>query len=231
MISCSRVEHRLYSLIGSFCSCVDVGLPKWPGMVVTGDSVTREQAAEIIVRTDSWYFGCNDRGWEKQIHEALGVSVDEGRYFDWQATEDLRAEHRVLDLEFLTNSRIASSFIGGANGWCSWDGQIYSINKNIGKWPASKEVAIEWATIATAFPFLNLVCQLHSGESCEEDIVPVIEYVVENGHVTYRSGSLEPLVPRVEQTEEDFVRMFATRTERGCTIDQFKEALKLSRME
>lgn len=34
---------------------LDRGLPKWPQMLVTGASVTKEQALEIIRRTDSFF--------------------------------------------------------------------------------------------------------------------------------------------------------------------------------
>ena len=32
---------------------MNITLPKWPGMIVEGDPVTPELAAEIIIRTDS----------------------------------------------------------------------------------------------------------------------------------------------------------------------------------
>ena len=31
---------------------LDVGLPKWPQMIVWGESITTEQAYDIIMRTD-----------------------------------------------------------------------------------------------------------------------------------------------------------------------------------
>ena len=46
----------------------EVELPKWPALVVIGESVTKEQAMEILIRTDSLYFGCNDKEWEEELN-------------------------------------------------------------------------------------------------------------------------------------------------------------------
>lgn len=35
-----------------------------------------------------------------------------------------------------------------------------------------------------AFPYLDLRCQLLSGESCEEEAKPVVEFIVKDGTVT-----------------------------------------------
>ena len=40
---------------------LDISLPKWPHMVVAGKAVTKEQAAEIIIRTTSLWFSSNSK--------------------------------------------------------------------------------------------------------------------------------------------------------------------------
>jgi hypothetical protein len=47
----------------------DLGLPKWPALLVVGKPVTRAQAMEIILRTDDLYFSSNDRSFDKLLNE------------------------------------------------------------------------------------------------------------------------------------------------------------------
>jgi len=56
-----------------------LGLPKWPQFYVTGESVTEEQAVDIICRCDyylteflSSYSGGNDRIWNKYLRDVMG---------------------------------------------------------------------------------------------------------------------------------------------------------------
>lgn len=57
----------------------DVTLIKWPQMIVTGASVTREQAKEIIIRTDPFfsdiapYAGGNDQEFTIRYQQQSGV--------------------------------------------------------------------------------------------------------------------------------------------------------------
>ena len=108
-----------------------VSLPKWPAMTVVGNAVTKKQAAEIILRTDGWYYGCNDRKWEQFVWEALGVTIKDNHGHKQAEFESLRnaaARFHRLDVDHLHNSRIMSSWIGGPKGWCNWDGTIGSSN-------------------------------------------------------------------------------------------------------
>jgi hypothetical protein len=49
----------------------NIGLPKWTAFAVVGTPVTKEQAMEILIRTDSLCFSTNDREFEKQLNEYL----------------------------------------------------------------------------------------------------------------------------------------------------------------
>jgi hypothetical protein len=139
-----------------------VALPKWPAMVVVGESVTPEQAAEILVRTDNWHISTNDKAWGRAVRETVGLppsswELPEGedrleRLKEiWAAEDRFRQEVGVLQLEYLSNSQIASCYVGGPHGWCDWTGRIGSANYNIGKWPGADTVLEEWERIAAAF--------------------------------------------------------------------------------
>lgn len=211
----------------------NISLPKWARMVVDGDNVTSEQAAEIIIRTSDLHFFSNDRSWTRQLNEVLGVS-DDGKQLE-------RAENElgVIHLYYLQNYQIASANIQGPYGWCSWDGKI-GCDYNIGKWPRVESVLEEWQTIAKEWRFLNLRCQVWNIEkyfsedncSSDEDYVkpsPVVEYIVKDGNVTLckpketlhhnRSNSFMP-------ENSPILNPYA---ERGCTLSQFKNAVKLAK--
>lgn len=211
-------------------SILSAGLPKWPALAVEGKPVTKEQAAEIIVRTDCFSFSCNDESWPVMLWEAIGLKSDRVGPVNWDDSEAAMKRLRRIELEYLCNARIASAWIGGPHGWCNWDGTIGCNNYNIGKWPSCEAVHGEWALIAAAFPFLDLRCQLFNGENCEDHSAPVIEFRVHNGAVE----SLVPATPMrlaAGTTESDVLSVLYSPSsvrERGCTIEQFKWALKLA---
>lgn len=178
-------------------------LPKWPAIVVEGDNVTTEQAEDIIIRTCSWYLSCNARWYQRAAWEALGLTVNEFGYPDYEDEAKFKESIGVLDLEYLSNDQIVSSYIGGPHGWCDWDGSIGYSGHNIGKHPTTEDVFNEWTLIAEAFPYLRLRCQLFSGESTEDDIRPVIEYQVRDGRVTWS----EP-AERMGVRHRDFIEAF-----------------------
>jgi hypothetical protein len=221
----------------------DIDLPKWPALVVIGKRVTKDQAMEIIVRTDHAisYPCCNDHEWEKIIPNVVGYPPDdwnvdkketpEERKARWDKREKCLKELKFLDLEYLTNSRIASSYIGGPHGWCDWEGRIGCNSYNIGKWPSATTVFNEWTKIAGAFPFLELTSQLFNGEQGENGTKPVVEFSIKNGRVT--AG---PPVSMLGDPESiDPIRFAAVFTlppsqrERGCTEEQLREAIALVR--
>lgn len=179
----------------------DVGLPKWPALVVVGEPVTVDQAAEILVRTDHWSISTNDREWERLVRQTAGlppdrmnVKMEELREL-WAAEDRFRQSIGKLNLEYLSNSQIASCYIGGPHGWCDWAGRIGCSSYNIGKWPDTASVFEEWRIIAEAFPYLRLWSQLYDGEQCEDDVVPVIEYVVADGEVIAQAPTHREVEP------------------------------------
>jgi hypothetical protein len=201
------------------------GLPKWPAIVVVGENVTLEQASEIIIRTNGGlWFSCNDHEWEKMLYEALNVKLT-GDYPrpDYADLELAQGVYSVLEeVEYLSNDRIASCYVGGPNGWCDWDGTIGVNDKNIGKWPSCEDVFEEWKTIARAFPFLNLQCQLFDKEHCEDNPQVLIQFDVADANVV---PSIPEKAFEIGWFNIDAATFNSPHRERGCTIEQFKEAL------
>lgn len=162
----------------------DVALPKWPACLINGNSVTKEQAVEILLRTDynlpNFSFASNDHAANHAYSKIFGI--DSNADIDYDELDRLKYKLGVLEIEFLANERILSSYIGGPNGWVDWEGKV-SYFKNIGKWPTTRQVYCEWQNIAKHFPYLNLTCQLFDKEYCEEDIIPLVQFNVQNGFV------------------------------------------------
>jgi hypothetical protein len=221
-------------------------LPKWPALIVVGKPVTEQQAMAINVMTDRFSFCSNDREFEKQIHKLI-YDVDES----WgDLTDGLKAKHGISDfhevwdlkekiankygslaLNYMSNSRIVSSWIGGPHGWCNWDGTIGSSNYNIGKYPSVQDVYEDCVVIAEAFPFLDMKVQLMNQEAGEDDIPQeaVIEYSIKDGVVDMYEPK-EILRQPSFGSDDMHARFNSPYAERGCTIEKLGEALKVSEL-
>ena len=144
------------------------GLIKWPQCVVTGKSVTIEQAKEILSKTDSFlggYYNGNNRVLNKKLYKIIGWDEDAG----WEEHQKWLDEHSFrVNLEFLDNGWISNPYIGGVHGWCHPDGTIFD-NQNIGKWPSWEEIYNDCETLATNFPYLDMRVYLFNQEhDCQE---------------------------------------------------------------
>lgn len=221
----------------------EVELPKWPALVVIGESVTKEQAMEILIRTDSLYFGCNDKEWEEELNfivfgfktrniddklkEKHGILPKDGyRPEFYEIKESYQNRYAPIQLQYLNNHRIASSWIGGAHGWCSWDGTIGCSNYNIGKWPSVQEVYEDWVCIASEFPFLDLRCQLMNEEAGEsESIKPLVEFRIKDGKVLVCEPEEILEIPSFG-TEDVIARFNDPHGERGCSLKTVREAFE-----
>ena len=166
------------------------GLPKWPQMIVTGEAVTVEQALEIIRRTDSFFghgWGGNDQKYSKWVKEVVHYPDLETypieRFSEcFEEISEWKANWGYIETEYVRNSWIASSYIGGPCGWMHPDGNI-GFAENVGKWPDISEVYGDWASIAVAFPFLSLEVTLMNGEHGEFNTKPVVSFLIRNGEV------------------------------------------------
>lgn len=204
---------------------LDVELTKWPRLLVAGESISPEQAGEIILRTTS-YLTANDRYFVARVCELFGIEVDNttGMMPDWRSFGAWYQSINGLRLDYLKNSQIMSSWIGGAHGWCHWSGAIGCSNYNIGKWPSAAAVEEEWQLIAAAWPFLDLHCQLVPDEG--EAPYAVAEWRVRGGRVM-RPADPPPYEPIVTVTEVlDFraIKALFVGGERGVELARLEEA-------
>jgi hypothetical protein len=234
----------------------DIALPKWPAFVVVGKPVTKEQAMEILIRTDSLCFSSNDREFDRELKESLfevkieksGFQTEDDAIKDllgikeedplgwkklWDYKDKRREEAGALPLVYLGNSQIVSSWIVGPHGWCDWRGNIGCNNYNIGKWPSVERVYEEWELIAKTFPFLELTCQLMGHEAGygpeDGEDIPVIEFRIKNGKV--KMANPDKAIKNTHFGTEDIMERFGNpRAERGCTIEMFKKALEHTKL-
>ena len=201
---------------------LNVGLSKWPQMVVWGESITAEQAYDIIMRTDSFlcdfseYGGGNNREWNKWAKQTLGIAAvmdmlerlyenpADRHQKQWQLDDRFKALAGIVSTSYVTNDWASSAFIFGPHGWCHPDGTI-GFSDNVGKWPSVQDVLEDWHHIAVAFPYLNLTATLMSGESCEEDTVPLVSIRVNNGQAMLS----DPVLPEEPVEQRNIANSFA----------------------
>lgn len=195
-------------------------LPKWPMLKIAGDSVTPEQAQDIILRTDGFFTELdgysNHREFAADYRRlAFGglfdhlLSNDQER--DWkeiyQTQATLRAHLKCVITHYIHNTWADSSYVGGPYGWCHPDGTI-AYSHNVGKWPSAEEIYEDLEAIAQAWPFLKMQATLYSGDMSDENVQPVISFQVEAGKVTVVPGGL---VTESEVETPDIMAVFQTK--------------------
>lgn len=216
----------------------NIGLPKWPALLVTGQSVSKDLAAEIIIRTDRNFpnlaGSCNEQEVCEELsgifkipripdmfeQEKFKTEDERQAWFDnhYDQLDKLQKAYRILDLQYLHNSRISSCWYGGVHGWCNWDGTIGTANYNIGKWPNVEDVANDLICIAKAFPTLQMSVQLLNHECCcqhtDKPNGPVVLFRVSGGEVSMEEQRLtDPLIA----TEQEVVFTNICANEIGIT--------------
>jgi hypothetical protein len=206
----------------------NIGLPKWPAMFINGNNVTVRQAAEIILRTDASFpdfiYAGNDRDVGKQFSSVCGIGdINDERTYRYK-----RNVLKVLDLQYMHNNQIISSYMCGPHGWVSLDGRIFSNSTNIGKWPSVSEVAGELKQIIDAFPFLKFKVVLHSGETSEVDSVPIVRFNVYEGNVVVRlpDESDHNLIQAPNFINALAMILSHRESEVGIPLDSFKGMVK-----
>ena len=222
-------------------------LCKYPIMLVVGNPITKEQAYELIIRTSSLYYSTNDAEWEESLNEViygfkvrmfqygvfkshLGFTEEGNELYDaiYKYQKTISADLKILDLCYVTNCyKIATQYYYGPYGWCDWDGKIFSSHFSIGvKYPTCGEIYDEWVTIAEAFPFLDLKCQLvnYDYDGVYEKH-PTIQFNIKGGKVKF-SEPRKFITNIINRLPVDFNDR---NHERGCTIEVFKDAVELIR--
>ncbi|WP_433242386.1 hypothetical protein [Actinomadura nitritigenes] len=197
-------------------------LTKWPRLLVSGEQVTREQANDILIRTNPPYLIANDKALLRVVAAEFGVPIDENGEADYRASREVFERLGFLRLGYLHNDRILSPWIGGPRGWCDWDGRIGTSNYNIGKYPTREAVHEDLVAIAKTWPFLQMHVQLLANEG-EGELVAM--WIVGDGRAVYVEPG-EPLPRGAELSEEDVLRRLLPGGEGGFTVERLREAVR-----
>lgn len=198
---------------------------KWPGLFASGEKVPKELASEILFRTSRWPLCTNDHLADFQVAFWLDLITEEAkeRYektgefesfiysaLSYEKLGSFREKYKILDLEYLGNSQIASSWIGGPHGWMDFEGNVGCSNYNVGKWPSLEELLEEAKVIAEAFPTLKVTFKFLGCEWCETDSAEYIftdQLVVSKGSVEHKEISeAPPAHTGCDVSPDDFVR-------------------------
>lgn len=214
----------------------DVTLIKWPQMIVTGASVTGEQAKEIIIRTDPFfsdvalYAGGNDQEFTIRYQQQSGVLAAvscSDQQIRERVQEAVDSVVRPIPLDYLDNDWASSGFIYGPHGWCQPDGTI-EYHDNIGKWPEAVELYDEWQSIARAFPYLSLFASFMDAESCDTDASVVLQFVIHEGAVRVVKGEHAPVARKIRVADDV---CFCSRSEHGLPWSWVAETADAIRTE
>jgi hypothetical protein len=206
---------------------------KWPQMIVTGKSVTIEQAKEIIFLTDYFltdcyqYSGGNNKKFNEEYRIKSGLEDIRKKYDSntlWNIADKIRSELGCFELEYIKNDYASSSFFNGPHGWCNPDGKIYFVD-NVGPWPTIKKLFSEWELIATRFNFLDINISIMSNERFHEFVYnkPIINFKVCNGKVELTEGDLS--VHDIDREEiSDVTKLnYGPLCEIGLPLDWYDE--------
>lgn len=182
---------------------------KYPLVVAVGDTLTREQTNEVMLRTNRWHtLSCNDQVWNDTVACILGLAdkldtdpyeqrpqflreLYDGRdnwdwFYAWELINAFGEGINSLELFALDNESIMTSCADGPCGWLDWSGRIRARYSAGSKWTTPEEADADWHDIAEAFPFLRLRAQLLSGGYCATLPRGTVgaEWIIENGTVT-----------------------------------------------
>lgn len=168
----------------------DVNFPKWAMARMEGPEITKDEALEIIRRSDIFFQSLIKRGqtgYTKTLSKRLGIKykLEEGSIEELEELEKWKKEWGVLGLRFLHTDWISSSYYKGANGWCNpWGGKIDKV-WNIGRYPTEELVMKDLEKIGKTFPFLTgLSLTIYDREMASwKKAVPLVRYQVGEGGV------------------------------------------------
>lgn len=206
----------------------------WHGCTLRGKPVSKELAAQIIIRTTNLrgMIIPADLKWKTEVFQAFGIPVewdtdtldpDLDEYFA-EAVQKygiIADEHGFSQLEFFSNWRIFSA--RGSHGWIDWDGVIFSNTMNLGKYPSEEIIADEWKLIASRFPTLDLEFHLFEKplEQLDSSSVPLYQYTVREGAVSYESYQGGSFLHPGNVIQD---------LEKGVTLEYLKWALEISKV-
>ena len=212
---------------------------------------------DTSIHRPSEYMGGNDRrfrdkcakvfGWKPYLdlqtlcfNKETGSIENRQKLFDkleangftdvWAIGEAWSKEMGIIATEYVYNSWLSSAYIGGPTGWVHPNGMIRVDGHNYGKWPSTENIVNEWKCLQAAFPFIDLVCTLYSGEACDVDAHPVCTIVVRDGAIKVYEPDLslhDHEVPsKTDLTDLFFIKNLASSNfdhEHGWPADWIEE--------
>lgn len=169
-----------------------IELPKWSQYIVNGDSITEEQALEIIRRTDHFFTEEHYVTWdcfEKQVCEICKIPHKKEDTF-YRLHDIFKKKWKCLgDFYYFVNDWIYCNSGGaGYHGWCHPDATIGYCNHGYMKYPSVGNFHHELKILGNLFPFLHLYCTImNADEGLATESIITLE--LKNGIVT----CLEPI--------------------------------------
>ena len=143
--------------------------------IVTGKDISKEQAEDIIFRTNS----------SSRHMDMIKNYIDEDisgydSYDNFSFREHILNYIQVIDLETLKNDWIESHYIMGVNGFCRPDGTIGCVYKHSD--PASLlDLTEDLELLGDKFPYLDLEVFVFNKEKGNDDIT--LKVTLKNGKV------------------------------------------------
>lgn len=132
---------------------------KWHGFLVSGDQITKTQAAEIIIKTNNW------RELNFSNHNDRISNLLEKIYFDYLPIEEkIDGRQKIKEKKFLDLFKIKESlnYINNfqishypVDSWVNFDGEIFCDSREIGKKCSFRNLLHDIETIKKNFPYLN----------------------------------------------------------------------------
>ncbi len=122
--------------------------------------------------------------------KALAQLLPDGVSSDWDIGQLWANEMGYISTSYVKNDWLASAYIGGPHGWMSPAGNVHHDGHNWGKWPSVEEIVEDWKKLLEAFPYIETVTTLYSGEQCEDHSVPVCTITVGKGQVVVHTPDL-----------------------------------------
>lgn len=179
---------------------------KWPAVIISGDKITEEQAADVMISTGFDWINIYDYdadSYSSNYHDNLIKLSDElskNEMFKYEGINEhcghilfpnyiqskLSLHLRGLSLNSLYNSI-------NRDYWCTADGSIFSI-KSIGSWPSNVDIIQDAKLIARTFPYLHInisVYDYHSESYNESVYIELFNIEIKNGKASFKEFNID----------------------------------------
>lgn len=201
----------------------------WSGFLLYGKSISKKQAAEVIIRTTPLRsLSFISEKWCQEVFGAFGIPIQSPEdildpEYD-PAFEEAVSKYKMLcdsqgfpKLEYFSNWQISSKL--GPHGWCDWDGDLVANSFDIGPRPFEEAILEEWSLLSSTFPFLDLKFNLMEGSISDRSSKPYYEYTIKDGSVTITQDFKNPII-----TPHNYYPI--NPSEKGVSLEYLKWALE-----